>query len=117
MKLTKKEKSSAKTLARPAVASQQIKSTKPAPVAGAETIIEARIDVGFGNNLFVRGQGAGLSWERGTPLTCVEPGTWRWSATADENLTCKLLLNDRVWALGENVSVTPGKRVAVVPAF
>lgn len=82
-----------------------------------EATIEAKINVGFGNNLFVRGKGAGLSWERGTPLTCVEPGTWRWSAPADEKLTCKLLLNDHVWAQGEDVTVTPGKRVAVVPAF
>jgi hypothetical protein len=117
MKRIKNEKRIVKTVARPAVASQQDKSTKPTPAVDPVTIIEARIDVGFGNNLFVRGQGAGLSWERGTPLTCVEPGTWRWTARVDEKLTCKLLLNDRVWAQGEDVSVTPGKRVEVVPAF
>jgi hypothetical protein len=117
MKQIKNQKTIVKPVAAPVAARPETRTPKPAPAVRLETIIEARINVGFGNNLFVRGQGAGLSWEHGTPLTCVEPGTWRWSAPAYEKLTCKLLLNDRVWAQGEDVTVTPGKRVAVVPAF
>jgi hypothetical protein len=117
MKRIKNEKKIAKSATTATVADQQSNSIKPALATRPATVIEAKIDVGFGNNLFVRGQGAGLSWERGTPLTCVESGTWRWSARVDEKLTCKLLLNDRVWAQGEDVSVPPGKRVEVVPAF
>ena len=117
MKPIKKEKKIVKAVAAPSKAPTQSKSANLPPAVKPVTIIEAQIDVGFGNNLFVRGQGAGLSWERGTPLTCVAPGTWRWSACVDEKLTCKLLLNDRVWAQGEDVAVTPGKRVEVVPAF
>ncbi len=85
----------------------------PAPV----TTIKAKIDVGFGNNLFVRGQGAGLSWERGVPLTCVDGQTWQWSGKADDRLTFKLLLNDQVWAQGEDIIAAPGQKVEIVPTF
>ena len=90
---------------------------KPSASTRSVTVIEAKIDVGFGNNLYVRGQGAGLSWERGTPLTCVGPDTWRWAVEATDRLKFKLLLNDRVWASGEDVVVPPGKQVELKPAF
>ncbi len=82
------------------------------------TIVEAKIDVGFGNNLFLRGQGAaGLSWDRGTPLNCVDGKTWQWSGKADDKLKFKLLLNDTVWAKGEDLVAAPGQKVEVKPAF
>ena len=87
------------------------------PARSASTIIEAKIDVGFGNQLFLRGQGSGLSWDRGIPLECVDSKTWRLTFPAEEKLLFKLLLNDSVWAQGEDVVVTPGQRVEVTPAF
>ncbi len=89
----------------------------PIITAAAPTTIEAKIDVGFGNNLYVRGQGAGLSWERGIPLECVDSKTWRLTVPAKDTLQFKLLINDSVWAKGEDVVAAPGKRVEVVPAF
>lgn len=88
-------------------------ASAPAPV----TTIKAKIDVGFGNNLFVRGQGAGLSWERGVPLKCVDGQTWQWSGKANDRLTFKLLLNDSVWAKGEDLVAKPGQKVEIVPTF
>ena len=117
MKAVKNEKKIAKTLLSPVAAGGQTNPAKPAPTRGPVTIIEAKIDVGFGNNVFVRGHGAGLSWDRGTPLTCVEPGTWRWTGPVDDSLTFKLVLNDLVWDRGADVTITPGKRVEIVPAF
>ncbi|MBC8095528.1 MAG: hypothetical protein H7Y43_06930, partial [Akkermansiaceae bacterium] len=76
-----------------------------------------KIDIGFGNKLFVRGQGAGLSWDHGIPLECVDSQTWRLTVPAKDKLQFKLLLNDSVWAQGEDVVAAPGKRVEVVPAF
>lgn len=93
------------------------KETRPATLPGPVTTIKAKIDVGFGNILFVRGQGAGLSWERGIPLTCVDGQTWQWSGKADDRLTFKLLLNDSVWAKGEDIVAKPGQKVEVVPTF
>ncbi len=44
------------------------------------TTIEAHLNVGLGNQLFIRGQGDGLSWEKGQPLTCLEASRWLWSS-------------------------------------
>ena len=86
--------------------------TAPAPI-----VIEAKIDVGFGNNLFVRGQGAGLSWERGVQLENVDSKTWRIAVPARDKLQFKLLINDSIWAQGEDVVAAPGKKIEVTPAF
>ena len=87
-----------------------VRATQPA-------IIEAKIDVGFGNNLFLRGEGAGLSWDHGTPLKCIDGKTWQWSAPTEDKVKFKLLLNDSVWAQGADLVATPGKTVRVSPAF
>ena len=82
------------------------------------TTIEAKIDVGFGNSLFIRGQGAELSWDKGQPLNCIDGTTWMWSTTATkEKLVFKLILNDVVWASGEDLVLEPGKKIEVVPTF
>lgn len=87
------------------------------PARASNTTIEAKIDVGFGNRLFLRGQGEGLSWDHGIPLECVDSQTWRLIVPAKDKLQFKLLINDSVWAKGEDVVVPPGKRVELVPAF
>ena len=102
-----------------AVAVEQKKSPgqKSAVSAPRATTIEAKIDVGFGNTLYLRGQGPGLSWDRGVPCECVDRNTWRWTAPRAEKLTFKLLLNDSVWARGADLVIRPGEKVEVVPAF
>ena len=102
-----------------ALAIQDKKASEPKPVVSdpKATTIEAKIDVGFGNTVYLRGQGPGLSWERGVPCECVDRNTWRWTAPRAEKLTFKLLLNDSVWARGADLVIGPGERVEVVPAF
>lgn len=118
MKVEKNTKKNLKSPMKPA-ASQPVKTVAAAKPSPTKTIttIEAKIDVGFGNNLFVRGEGPGLSWEHGTPLKCVDPQTWQWSAEASDPLKVKLLLNDAIWMSGEDIVVPPGKRIEVSPAF
>src|SRR5687768_1849243 len=58
----------------PAVAAPAVKAVASKPV---QTTISARIDVGFGNALFLRGEGAGLSWEKGLSMECVQNDLWR----------------------------------------
>jgi hypothetical protein len=79
--------------------------------------IEAKIDVGFGNTLYLRGEGMGLSWAQGVPLTCVDGKTWKWTGETKEQLKFKLLLNDQVWSQGEDLVATPGQKVEISPAF
>lgn len=98
--------------------------SEPTPaVAAAEprvvsTTITAAVDVGFGNFLTLRGEGAGLSWESGQPLVCVNQD--RWSISLPESsgpIVCKFLLNDQVWNTGENFTVLPGFDVVLDPVF
>jgi len=57
--------------------------------------IEAKIDVGFGNALYLRGEGLGLSWNQGVPLTCVDGKTWKWTGETKGQLKFKLLITTR----------------------
>lgn len=118
MKLVKSIKKTTKTTApRSAAAKVKVTKTPHATTTVNLTAIEARIDVGFGNGLFLRGQGDGLSWERGVPLTCVDGQTWQWSGPVAEKLTFKLLLNDAVWSQGDDIVAAPGQKLEVVPTF
>ena len=84
---------------------------------GAVTTIDVKIDVGFGNAVFLRGQGSGLNWEHGVPLSCVDGSTWRWSQTVASPITFKVLINDKVWAAGNDLVVKPGQKLEVAPSF
>jgi len=113
----KNVKRTKRTVKAPIVANGPVSEPKPVRSFDPKTTIQAKIGVGFGNNLFVRGQGAGLSWDRGVPLTCVDGRTWQWSGKAEERLTFKLLLNDSVWSKGDDLVATPGSNVEVEPRF
>jgi hypothetical protein len=82
------------------------------------TSVEAKIDVGFGNALFIRGEGQGLSWDKGLPLEPVDAMTWKWSTREAKDRVCfKLLVNDQVWAKGDDVRVEAGKSIQLTPGF
>ena len=106
-----------------AAAAPGVKAVEPSvPVkaapAKAGTTVQAKIDVGFGNALFIRGEGAGLSWDKGVLMQCKEPSTWVWLATnANGPVLFKVLLNDQVWAAGENLTLQPGQRIEIQPVF
>jgi hypothetical protein len=99
----------------PSLASRPAAVSQPEPVV---TTIEAKIDVGFGNALFIRGQGDGLSWDKGTALECVNASTWVWSSNrVQDKVVFKLLVNDQVWSQGEDLVVEAGMKAEIVPAF
>src|SRR5690606_28526897 len=53
--------------------------------------------IGIGNRLFIRGEGPGLSWEKGIPLQFVSIGKWRWETPdASGPVQFKLYKNDEV---------------------
>ena len=82
------------------------------------TTIAADINVGLGNTLYIRGKGEGLSWDKGVPLHCIGDSMWTWASTAvKDKAVFKLLLNDVVWAQGENLTVEAGKDLQVTPRF
>jgi len=82
------------------------------------TIVEAKVDVGLGNALYIRGQGDGLNWEKGQPLSPGFGGSWIWKTDkARGRVLFTLLLNDKIWARGRHVGVEAGKMIEVVPVF
>ncbi|HEY2082337.1 MAG TPA: hypothetical protein VGI88_06090 [Verrucomicrobiae bacterium] len=126
VKTTSRKKTVAKSLADlPETMTQTVApETKPAETttgsarsSAKPVTIEAKIDVGFGNTLYLRGEGLGLSWSHGIPLTCVDGKTWKWTGETQEQLKFKLLLNDQIWSQGENLVAAPGQKLEISPAF
>ena len=99
-----------KVAAKKAPAAKKVAAKKVTPAKTVvKTSIIARVDVGFGNSLYVRGEGAGLSWDKGVQLDNVSPYEWVFSSTqAKGDLTFKFLINDEVWAEGEDLTVAKG---------
>jgi len=83
-----------------------------------KTSIIARVDVGFGNSLYLRGEGAGLSWDKGVQLDNVSPYEWAFSSTkAKGDVTFKFLINDEIWAEGDDLTVAKGGTSISSPVF
>jgi hypothetical protein len=110
----KPKKSAAKAALTPSVKTPGPVKSSPSE---AVTTIDVKADVGFGNSLYLRGEGSGLNWERGVPLACVDGKTWRWSQPVKAPITFKVLLNDQVWSAGNDLKVNPGQKIEVAPAF
>jgi hypothetical protein len=93
---------------------------KPAASApsAAPTVIKAEIDVGFGNTLYLRGDGPGLSWNKGVPLDCTAGDLWVITISgAKSPITFKVLLNDETWSKGEDYTAAPGLTTSLIPVF
>jgi len=89
----------------------------PAPAPVRSTLL-AQIDIGFGNLLFVRGEGAGLSWTSGIAMECAADDQWRITLPpSKDTVVFKLLINDLTWSNGENYQAAPGETVVVAPSF
>jgi hypothetical protein len=53
--------------------------------------------IGIGNRLYIRGEGPGLTWEKGVPLQFVSIGKWRWETSdASAPIHFKLYKNDEI---------------------
>jgi len=82
------------------------------------TTITAHIDIGFGNALYLRGEGADLSWDRGTLMNCVADNCW--SLPLPESgrpVIFKFLVNDLSWSAGQDYTVASGDTLATTPTF
>jgi hypothetical protein len=114
----------AKTAAKPVAPKAPAKKAAPAKKKAAvaaeppATFLSAQIDIGFGNHLYVRGEGPGLSWDHG--LAMDNTGSNLWTATikgAKLPVVFKVLVNDLTWNAGPDYSVEPGQSLTVTPAF
>jgi hypothetical protein len=75
----------------------------PAPAVSSDgaTRLLVTAYIGIGNRLFIRGDGPGLTWEKGVPLQFVSIGKWRWeTAEASSPIKFKLYKNDEIESAG-----------------
>ncbi|MDQ8204906.1 hypothetical protein [Pelagicoccus sp. SDUM812003] len=120
------KKATTKVAAKKVAAKKAVKKTaakKAAPKkttaspAASKTAIVAKIDIGFGNTLFLRGDAPGLSWSQGVPMDC-SGDSWTISmAGVTEPFEFKVLINDSFWSAGYNHSAEPGGTTTVFPQF
>ena len=107
-----KTKAPAKQTAAPAKKKPAVASEPPA------TFISAKIDIGFGNHLYLRGEGPGLSWDHGLAMDCVGTSLWTSSVKhAATSVTFKVLVNDLSWSEGPDYTVKPGQSITITPTF
>jgi hypothetical protein len=93
--------------------------SEPAISSDGATRLVVTAYIGIGNRIFIRGEGPGLSWEKGVPLNFISIGKWRWeSHDATSTVRFKLYKNDQVecTALGET-SVEPGAQRELSASF
>jgi hypothetical protein len=93
-------------------------AVKPVEAKRVATTITALVDVGFGNGLYIRGEGPGLSWDQGVRLDCLSDD--KWSIALGESarpVVFKFLVNDTSWSAGEDYTVAPGTSITVTPVF
>jgi len=104
-----------------APAKKTVAPAKKKPAVASEppaTFITAKIDIGFGNHLYLRGEGPGLSWDHGLAMDCVGNALWT-SAVKNANspVVFKVLVNDLTWSEGPDFTVQPGQSLTIVPTF
>lgn len=132
------KKSAAPVATKPAAAPEPVKAaaSEPAPklappipvdpvnppvsaaTPAAFTVVTAKVDVGFGNALYLRGEGPGLSWNKGLALKNAGSEEWTISLPrAARPIVFKFLLNDEVWSQGEDYKADPGTLAVLRPEF
>jgi hypothetical protein len=92
--------------------------TRPHPLPQAKTRILVKYDVGFKNHLYIRGNGAGLSWNKGQPLKNIGRDEWIWETQLPfAECEFKTLINDERYEQGENHRIVSGKFFQYTPRF
>jgi hypothetical protein len=94
--------------------------SRPTPVPSADGLTRLTVVsyIGIGNKLYLRGEGPGLSWDKGVPLQFVSIGRWRWETDdAAAPVTCKVYKNDKIEAPLGTLTLAPGTEQEVTAAF
>jgi hypothetical protein len=115
---TEVAKKAAKKTAVKTAAQKKTPAKKPAASKRSKTVIEAKIDIGFGNLLYIRGDAPGLSWRSGIPMDCKGADSWSVSMSDTKSaFEYKVLINDIHWAVGRNNTAQPGMTSTTEPTF
>lgn len=83
---------------------------------GTSLVVHANL--GIGKKPYIRGQGPGLNWIYGAPMSFVELGKWQWTAPdSSQPIICRIYKNDEVPADGEVLCLQPGEQLELSPVF
>lgn len=93
-------------------------SSDPKAKTAVTTRVKIHYNCGFNNNLYIRGQGANLNWDKGHLLKNIKADEWLWESTASFNhLEFKILINDKDYEKGENHKIRAGETQEYTPHF
>ena len=82
------------------------------------TRVIAKFDAGWGNQLYIRGLGGSLDWQKGVPMQSISEDEWLWVQIVPKGtVSFKVLLNDKNWSDGEDLVVAAGDTVICRPTF
>jgi len=83
-----------------------------------QTAVIAQVLIGIGNKPYIRGEGPGLSTEKGVPMDFVEIGKWQWIADdPTQPVRCQIYKNDETPAEGGMMELEPGQKRILSPRF
>lgn len=83
-----------------------------------KTRITVKYDTGFSNQLYIRGCGGHLSWDKGELLQNVKADEWIWETDAQfTSCEFKILINDSVYEIGKNHHIKGGSVLLYTPHF
>lgn len=82
------------------------------------TRVVIHCDVGFNNNIFIRGNGANLSWDQGILLRNTRPDEWVWETNQSfHSCEFKVLINDTQYEQGNNHKLNYADDIEYRPIF
>ncbi len=82
------------------------------------TRVVVHFDVGYNNQLFIRGNGANLSWNKGIMLHNTRHNEWVWETDATfKSCEFKILINDIQYEQGNNHILNSAKTIEYTPHF
>ena len=95
------------------------KKTGTASEKSVITTVEVNKLMGIGNKPFLRGSGAGLSWEKGVEMEFQEIGKWTWSAPSNlsEIVEIQVYSNDADADRKGKYTLQPGQQLEITPEF
>lgn len=90
------------------------------PPSSTVTNIRVHYNVGWGNNIFIRGSTYPLWWDQGRGAHNEGADLWTWRTerlTPGQCVQYKPLINDTTWSQGSNYTVCGGQTVDIYPTF
>jgi len=86
------------------------------PVA-LSTPITIQYPARLGEHLYIRGEGAGFTWEQRVPLINIDANTWQLRQPMHGEFKFKILLNNEEWETGNDHLAKGGDEISVSPVF